>query len=216
VIAALRVIGRAFGEVWDAFVLLAVLNLAWLGLSLLIVFFPPATAALFEATGEIARGRNPGVRDLLGGVRRHFLRAWAWALVNVVVGVVVFVNLGFYGALDTPWAGPLRGIVVVLGVFWLVAQLLVWPYVFVQEEPRLGQAIKNALFTVFGAPVFALTIGVFVLVLATLSLLLVAPIGIFTVAFLALLGNLALIDRLRAFGKIPEPTVVEDNEGSTP
>jgi uncharacterized membrane protein YesL len=205
-IAALRVLGRAFGEVWDSFVLLAVLNLAWLGLSILVVTFPPATAALFEATRGIARGRNPDVRDLLDGVRRHFWRAWAWALVNVVVGAVIVVNVVFYGALDTPWARALQGIVVVLAVFWMVAQLLVWPYVFVQEQPRLRLAFRNAVFTVFGAPIFALTIGVFVLALVALSVLLVAPLAIFTVAFLALLGNLALIDRLRAFGKLPEPT----------
>jgi len=211
-IAALRVLRRAFSEAWDALVLLAVLNLAWLGLSLLVVFFPPATAALFETTREIARGRSPTVRDLLRGVRRHFWRAWAWALLNTVVGVIVVVNVAFYGSMDAAWAGLVQGVVVVLAVLWLVTQLLVWPYAFAQEEPELRQAIRNAVLTVLAAPLFALTIGVVVIALVAVSVLLVAPIAVFTAAFIALLGNLALFDRLSAFGKSPEPAPIDDED----
>jgi uncharacterized membrane protein YesL len=215
-IAALRVVRRAFSEAWDAFVALAVLNLVWLGLSILIVTFPPATAALFEATREVARGRSPGVRYLLDGVRRHFWRAWTWALVNVAVGATIVISVAYYGAVDAPWAGPVQGIVVVLAVLWIVAQLLVWPYVFAQEQPRLRQAFRNAVFTVLGAPAFALTIGVVVLVLVSLSVLLVAPLAVFTAAFISLLGNLALVDRLRAFGKLPEPPEPTDEHAPGP
>lgn len=213
-IAALRVVGRAFREAWESLVLLAVLNLAWLGMSVLIVFFPPATAALFEATREIARGHRPSVLDLLDGVWRHFWRAWAWALINVVMGMIVVVSMGFYGALGTPWAGPVQGAVVVLAVLWLVAQMLFWPYVFAQEQPGLGQAFRNALLTVLAAPLFALTIGVIVLALLFVSVLLVAPLAVFTAAFISLLGNLALLDRLRAFGKLPEPAPTDDEDSA--
>jgi uncharacterized membrane protein YesL len=213
-ISALRVVGRSFGAAWEAFVLLAVLNLAWLGLSILVVFFPPATAALFETTREIAQGRDPSVRDLLDGVRRHFWRAWAWALSNIAVGVILVVNITFYGSMDATWAGLVQGVVVVFAVLWLVVQLLVWPYVFAQEQPGLRQALRNAVFTVLAAPLFALTIGVIVIAIVALSVLLVAPFAVFTAAFISLLGNIALSDRLRAFGKSPEPAPTDEETQS--
>ena len=206
-IAALRVLGRAFVDAWDALVLIAVLNLTWLGLSLLIVSFPPATAALFETTRDLARGSSPTVRDLLQSARRHFWRSWAWALLNVAVGVVLAVNVAFYGSMAATWSGLVQGAFIVFAVLWLVSQLLVWPFVFAQEEPRLRQAVRNAVFMVFAAPLFALTIGVVVVVLVLASLLLVIPFAVFTAAFVALLANLALLDRLRAYGKLPIDTM---------
>ncbi len=204
-IAALRVFGRAAVDLKDALLLLAALNLLWMLLSLTLVLLPPATATMFEATHELVRGRAPEVREFFDGVRRHFLRAWAWALVNVVAWVVLLANLLFYGAFRDVWAVALQAVFAAFTAFWLVSQFYVWPFVFEQAEMSLRWALRNALLTVFAAPVFSLTLAALGAITLLLSVLLVAPLVLATTAFLCLVANHAVIDRLRAFHKLPAP-----------
>jgi uncharacterized membrane protein YesL len=205
VIAALRVFGRAAVDLKDALLLLASLNILWTLLSLTLVLLPPATATMFEATHELVRGRAPEVRDFFDGVRRHFLRAWAWALVNVVAWTVLLANLFFYGAFRDVWAVMLQAVFTAFTAFWLVSQFYVWPFVFEQAEMSLRWALRNALLTVFAAPVFSLTLAALGVITLLLSILLVAPLALATTAFLCLVANHAVIDRLRAFRKLPAP-----------
>jgi len=203
VISALRVFSRALGDAWDALVLLAALNLMWLGLSLLIVFLPPATAAMFAATHELAGGRSPGVRDFLAAVRSHFWQAWRWALLNVAAAAIFVASFAFYGSIREPWADAVEGLTLLFAVLWCVSQLYVWPFLLSQAEPRLSQALRNAVLAVLAAPLFALTFAAIVALVLALSLALIAPIAVITTAFVCLLANHAVTDRLRAFGKLP-------------
>jgi hypothetical protein len=77
--------------------------------------------------------------------------------------------------------------------------------VFEQAEMSLRWALRNALLTVFAAPVFSLTLAVLGAITLLLSVLLVAPLVLATTAFLCLVANHAVIDRLRAFRKLPAP-----------
>lgn len=210
--AALAVGGRALRDLWDGFVTVAVLNVLWLTMSFTIVLLPPATVAMFEATHELARGRTPSIGEFLRSVPRHFLRAWAWALLNLAVGVVLLVNLGFYGQQE-PWALAVRTLLLLVALIWLLAQLLVWPYLFEQAEASLRRALRNALLTVLAAPGFSLVLGLIVAAAVALSIVLVVPPALFTAAFLGLLGSHAVRDRLVAFGKLPAPPATEE-EGS--
>ncbi len=204
-IAALRVFGRAAVDLKDALFLLAGLNILWTLLSLTVVLLPPATAAMFEATHELVRGRAPEVREYLRAVRRHFARSWAWTLVNVLAWIVLLANLFFYGALRDVWAVVLQALFTGFAAFWLISQFYVWPFLFEQAEMSLRWALRNAIFTVFAAPVFSLTLALLGALMLVVSLLLVAPLVLATTAFLCLIANHAVIDRLRAFHKVPAP-----------
>lgn len=207
--AALRVTGRALRDAWDAFVQLALLNLVWFGLSLTVILLPPATVAMFQATHDLARGRAPSVGDFVRDVPRHFLPAWGWALLNVVVGVVLGVNLAFYSNPE-PVHLALRGLFLLATLLWVVSQLLVWPYRFEQADPSLRLALRNALLTTLAAPLFTVILGAVVALVVALSVALIAPLPFFSAAFLCLLGNHAVLDRLVAFGKRPRPIEPED------
>ncbi|MGI8703837.1 MAG: DUF624 domain-containing protein [Candidatus Limnocylindrales bacterium] len=200
--AALGVGARTLRDAWDALVLLAVLNIIWFALSLTIVLLPPATVAMFEATHELARGRQVDLPEYLGAVRRHFLRAWGWGLLNAAVVPLLALNLVFYDRPE-PWAAAIRSLFLLATLTWLVSQLLVWPYVFEQDEPSLRRAMRNALLTVFGAPIFSIVIAVIVGAVLLVSLTLLVPVPFIATAFLCLLGNHAVLDRLVAFGKRP-------------
>lgn len=207
--AALRVAGRTLRDGWDALVQLALLNLVWFGLSLTVVLLPPATVAMFQATNELARGRSPSLAEFVRDVPRYFLPAWGWALLNVAVGIVLGVNLSFYSSPE-PLHLALRGLFMLATLLWVVSQLLVWPYRFEQADPSLRLALRNALLTTLAAPVFSIIIGAVVALVLVLSVIVLAPLPFFTTAFLCLLGNHAVLDRLVAFGKRPRPVEPED------
>jgi uncharacterized membrane protein YesL len=207
--AALGVLGRTLRDTWDAWITLAVFNILWLGMSITVILMPPATVAMFEATHELAGGRTVSVGEFLGAVPRHFLRAWAWAALNLVVGVVLAVNLAFY-ARDELWAVAVRALFAVATFIWAVAQLLFWPYLFEQVDPSLRRAIRNSLLTVVAAPGFSLVLGIVAAVVVIVSVTLILPVAVFTIAFLGLLGSHAVRDRLVAFGKRPPPVVDDD------
>ncbi len=199
-IAALQVGARTFRDAYDALVLVALLNLIWLGLSLTLVLLPPATVAMFEAMHALARGRQVSVVEYLAAVRGRFAQAWAWGLVNLAVVAVLGVNLAFYDQGEA-WADAVRGLFVLAGFVWFVAQLLVWPYVFEQSDQGLRRAMRNALLTVVAAPAFSIVLGGIVAAVVVLSMTLLLPLATITTAFLCLLGNHAVLDRLVAFGK---------------
>jgi uncharacterized membrane protein YesL len=205
VIAALRVFRRALGDAWDALVILAALNLLWLALSVTVLLLPAATAALFESTHSLARGEAPGIRDYLDGVRRHLVRAWAWALVNLLVWSVLVANIVFYGVFAEVWAVALRSLFLVLAGCWLISQFYFWPFLLEQEDMNIRRAFRNALLAVLAAPFFALTLGLLGAVVVVLSVALIMPMLALTGSFLSLLASHAVIDRLRAFHKIPAP-----------
>ena len=204
-IAALRVFGRAAVDLKDTLFLLAGLNLLWTLLSVTLVLLPPATAAMFEATHELVRGRAPEVREFFDGVRRHFLRAWAWVLLNVVAWTVLLANLFFYGALRDVWAVVLQAVFTGFAAFWLVSQFYVWPFLFEKSDMSLRQALRYAVLSVFGAAVCLLSLVVLGAVALLVSLVLGAPPVLASTAFLCLKANQRVIDRLRAFHKMAAP-----------
>lgn len=200
---------RTVRDAWDALVSLAALNFIWFALSLTVVLLPPATVAMFEATNQLARGRQVEAVEYLGAVRRQFLRSWAWALLNAVVIGLLVVSVVFYDRPE-PWAAAVRSLFLLATFAWLVAQLMVWPYVFEQDEPSLRRAIRNALLTVLGAPVFSIMIGAIVAAVLVVSAVVLVPVAFMTTAFLCLLGSHAVRDRLVAFGKRPMPRSPDD------
>jgi uncharacterized membrane protein YesL len=210
-IAALRVGARTLRDAWDDLVQLALLNVVWLGLSLTVVLLPPATVAMFEATNGLAHGRSPSLGEFLRAVPRHLKAAWAWALLNVLVGGVLGASLAFYAGPEVPVVA-LRSVFVVATVLWIVSQLLVWPYRFEQEDPSLRLALRNAILTTLAAPAFSLVIAGMVVAVILLSIGLLAPLAVFATAFLCLLGNHAVLDRLVAFGKRPATAEPIDGE----
>jgi uncharacterized membrane protein YesL len=209
--AALRVCGRTLRDSWDDLVQLALLNLAWLGLSLTVVLLPPSTVAMFEATHEIARGRSVTLSDYLRSVPRHLAASWVWVLLNVLVGGVLGVSLAFYAGPELPIVA-LRALFLVAALLWIVSQLLVWPYRFEQEDPSLRLALRNAVLTTLAAPMFSLVLAAIVAAVLLLSVAVLLPLAVFSTAFLCLLGNHAVLDRLVAFGKRPPPAEAFEDE----
>lgn len=190
--------------------LLVVLNVLWLGFSLTGLFLPPAAAAMFEVTHSLARQRTPGVTDYFRAVRDHFGRAWAWASLNFLIAVALLVNIQFYDQWSQAWAAWLQIAFLLIGIFWGLCQFYVWPYLLEQTTPSLRQALRNAAFTVMAWPSFSVVLVLLIALVLLISIVLLLPLVLITAAFLCLLANHAVLDRLHAVGKLPAPPSRED------
>ena len=210
-IAALGVVRRAIRDGWDGLFVVGALNLAWLGLSVTVILMPPATVALFESMDELASGRTPGLREFFVFVRRRFVRAWIWALWSIAGLTIVWVNVRYWN--DTGgslvW---LSAAFAVIGVLFGVSLLFVWPFMFRQSEGGLVRAIRNSILAVLAAPLFAITLAFATVAIVAVSAILILPLAVFLTALVGLIATHAVTDRLRAFGKLPPRTAVDEVE----
>jgi hypothetical protein len=167
------------------------------------VLLPPATAGLYVITNNIGHGTGGRIGDMLPGARTYALVSYRWALANIVVGAVLAVELQFYGATGTAVGVIVQVVFATAGVLWLAMQFYVWPFLIEQEDKQLRVALKNALFLTLANPVYTLVLLAVVGVALMFSVLTMLPIAIFATSFISLLGNRAVLERLRTYGKLP-------------
>mgnify|MGYP005851036913 CR=1 FL=1 len=214
--APLSVIRQTFVDWYNAMLSLALLNLLWLLSLVTVVLFPPATAALYAVANELARGESSGFSEFIEAGRRYFIKSWIWALMNVAVLLVIWSNIVFYGQQGTDLAIIVQTFFVILGVYWLVMQVLYfWPLMMEQSEKRVLMALRNSVLVMLASPVFTLVLVVFVVVLLVLSVVFVLPMGVMTIAVIALVGNHAVRNRLIAFGKLSDPNAPPASEAGS-
>lgn len=197
---AWHVFRKTLSDLWDELYLLAIANILWVALNLLLVTGPPATAGLFVLTHRLACGQAASLRDFFAGLRRYFWRSWLWAL---VAGAGLFILGGdvvLTGRLSSAaYVIFIQGFFLMLLFLWAFLLLYALPLMLEQERPSLRLALRNALVMFATNQVFSATLFGLALLVALLSTLLVAPWGIITVVFLALLGSHAVLDRLEAY-----------------
>jgi hypothetical protein len=155
---------------------------------LTLVLLPPATAALYEIAFQANKGREPYVRDYLSATRKWFLKSWIWASITLLFVLASISGITFYDSVQTDLGSVLRIISILLTVFIGLVQLYFWPYMFFQERPRIITAFRNAALTVLSDPLFALCHAGITVMLLMVSVLLIAPIAIFTPIVATFLG----------------------------
>ncbi len=197
--AALVVIRQAAGDWWDNWFALATLGLVWLLASLTVVLIPPALFGLAYALRSIPQGEAPSVGDWWRGVRQYFGQAWLLAFINLVLAVLFWTNIWFYGQIGTPLAEGLRWFFLPLTLIWLVIQFYAVPFLLEQERKHLGIALRNGFYLMLAAPLYTLIVGGVALGLLFLTLLLVAPLLLGVPALILLLSSYAVTERITAY-----------------
>lgn len=179
---------------------LCAINLLWVLLSLTVVLYPPATASLFETGYRAYGGQAPTVPAFLKGVRRWMIPAWKWAGLNLllIAAVTLLTRTLVQSELLAALLAGSTGLI-------LFGQLYFWPYMMVQESPKMWQAARNSIYTVLSAPLVtglnvALTVALIVPGLVTIGpLLLILPV------LLSLFYTYSLIAWLSHQGIRPDP-----------
>ena len=135
---------------------LVLINLLWVLLSLTVIGFPPATAALFTVAGDMAYRRSTGWRTFLRAARAQFWTGWRWAIFNGVAIGIAALNIWFYSGIASQWAGLLGFVWIALLMIWIAVELYSFPLLLEQERPSVRLAARNALALTVRYPAFTL------------------------------------------------------------
>lgn len=207
------VIWRAIVGWWENLILLTVLSLAWLLCWFTVVLGPPATFGLYCALDELARENTTTFRTALDGARRHFLPSWLWMFANLLAGALLALNWSFYGGIENTIAYAIRTLTVWLAFFWVGIQFYALPFYFLQEKPSLWLAWRNAAYTAMSSLLRAMLIWAATLLLFVGGVLLVLPLLLGMPALVALMGSLAVRERLITYGLL-KPVTLEPEDKS--
>jgi uncharacterized membrane protein YesL len=219
-----RPLGTSLRDLFDDFLLLIICNLLWALISLpiwllaysllvagaayaaaataLIGTIPAgaATAGLYAVAFRVTDGLASKVGDYIAGVRQHARIGIILTALAVGGVIIILFNLGFYLTVTNLFGGVMLGLWLYLLIFWLGLMLYAFPLAFLQEQPDLRTIARNAFLMTVGRPVFTALTLLLMGVILLLSLVLVAPIVLFTTAFLAVWATRAtrtLIDDAR-------------------
>jgi uncharacterized membrane protein YesL len=220
----LRALGSSLRDLFDDFLLLIACNLLWALLSLplwalaftllsagapalaaaaaLLGVLPagPATIALYYVAYRITDGRATKIVDFFGAMRQHARIGIMLTGIAFAGLLMILFNLGFYLSVNNAFGGAMLGLWIYLLVFWLGVTLYAFPLAFLQDQPDLRLIARNAFLMSVGRPIFTFLTLVLMALILGLSLFLVVPALLLTVAFLPVWATRAtrqLIDDAR-------------------
>lgn len=205
-----RALGKALRDLFDDFLLLIACNMIWslmcapiwafalfllgegAGLLALVVALlgvlpaGPATGGLFHVAARAVDGRASKVRDFFTGMRLYARPGWAIVGVATAGLVLILYNLGFYLAVTNLFGAIMLGLWLYVLIFWLSLLFYAPALLVLQEQPDLRAIARNAFLMALGRPVFTFLSLVLLVIILALSLYLVLPIFLLTVALFAL------------------------------
>jgi uncharacterized membrane protein YesL len=219
-----RALGSSLRDLFDDFLLLIACNLLWALLSLplwalaflllsagipalaataaLLGVLPagPATIALYYVAHRITDGRATKIVDFFGAMRQHARIGIMLTGIALAGLLMILFNLGFYLSVNNAFGGAMLGLWIYLLVFWLGLMLYAFPLAFLQDQPDLRLIARNAFLMSVGRPIFTFLTLVLMALILGLSLFLVVPAVLLTVAYLPVWATRAtrqLIDDAR-------------------
>ena len=192
-----RIWARAIGLWWRELIVWTIFNIAWFALQIPIVTGPPATAAMFVIARRVAAGEYLDFGDGLRALREMFFPAWKWGAITLILIVVIGVNLWFYQAAAGLLWDVLRLVWITIGLLWFGMSLFYWPFWLAQADRRVSVTLRNSALFMARRPGVTLILVLSGLAVAVGSTLITLPLVVALMAWLALLGTVAVNDELR-------------------
>jgi hypothetical protein len=207
---AFRVFWEALRNLWEELFLLSIMNIVTILLAIPVVTFPPALAGLWNAANRAADGLAVHWSDYFEGFRRYFWKAWALALLNILVIVITLSNIYFY----TPGIAPfeinvnlsvwIRAFFLVITALWLIYQMYPLAMLLEQTDQRLRMALRNAAVLFAANPGFTIVLALLLLIGVVIAAYLVMPWVLFMWALLAVVCNTAVKHLLKPYREAAE------------
>jgi uncharacterized membrane protein YesL len=195
-IRAISIVGQAFRLWWSEFLLLIFFNLAWLALQIPIITGPPATAAMYAIARHVANGEFLEPRHGLDALRQMFAPAWVWGAVNLLIVGVLVGNFWLYQS-ATGWLWTcLRLVWGVIALGWFSVNLFYWPFWLAQEQRSLRLTLRNSFLFLAKRPGLGLTLMLISSILIAVSVITTLPLAAALMAWLSLIGVLAVQEAL--------------------
>jgi uncharacterized membrane protein YesL len=202
---------------WRRIGLLLAANLLWLGLSLLVVTWPAATAGLFYLARRVveeeltAAPRPAAIGDFWAGFRSYWLRSSLLAIGNLLCLAAIVVALRFYGESAAPLSW-LAGPITLVGLAWAGAQLYLYPLLIQRAERQPWAIAREAFLIAISYPLNTFSLLLTALALAIAATILAGPILLVFFSFLAVLQTIALRHVLAQRGEIALKLTPEQRE----
>ncbi len=203
----IKVIKWSIRSWWDDLIWLAMVNLALVVCWITVIFGPPATLGLYYISHELIRGQALGFSGLIEGARKYFFKSWGWALANLLVLLLLWSNIVFYGNIDVVWVKGLPIVMFLLGLVWLVVQFYALPFLMLQEQKSLIVAWRNAYLIAALYPKYTLVIMLFVVLILVISLVLMLPLFLGALPLISILGCWAVRDRVDEYNRQYKKTI---------
>ena len=197
-LASFRVAKLAFLDLWDEILMMVVFNLLWCVSWPLLPLLPFSTAGLAWTASMVGEGKAIRWRTFFDGGRRLLKPAYAWGVMSLMVWSLFFLNIWFYRSMDASWALYAEILFVGACFAFLLLQLYVFPFLIIQEQLSLREAFRNSLILAVMRPGLSVVVLLTTAVAVALSYFLVFPGFVFLGSFLALLGNRAVIETIKA------------------
>lgn len=192
---AFKILGLSFRDTWQELWTILVVQLLFLLGTILILPGPPVVLALFFYGNRIAHGEVATERDFLRAIRDYWRPAWRWGLLNLAVIGLLAGDYYLTGkiALNSSLLPFLQGLYAVLLAGWLLVQLFALPFLFEQQEPRVFQALQNAVRFLRKNFILVLVLTLLLLLSLATGILAFLLTLVFGGAFLAFAGNHAVL-----------------------
>jgi len=198
---------RSLKEIWEDLWTMLVVNVLWIIANLLVIPGPPATIALHAYANRVVHSEVTDQHDFWQTFKSSWGVGWRWGAVNLAVVGLLGVNYYLVSnALDVNLGSFLQGLYIAVGLGWFMLQFFALPFLFEQEQMKVGQALRNAALMIGRNLGFSLLFGLSLLFFMFLATLAFALGIMFGAVFLALAGNFAVNDQLepiRARKNIP-------------
>jgi uncharacterized membrane protein YesL len=189
-------IKRALALWWDELIVFTFFNVVWLALQIPIITGPPATAAMYAIARRVVDNELVDPLDGWRALRRMFVPAWKWGTVNLFFAILIVADLwGYHPAEGQVWM-ILRLLWSALALVWFAMNLFYWPFWLAQSDRRMVNTLRNSLVLMLKVPGFALTLTVISALLIAVSVLTTLPLATALMAWLALIGVLAVDEAL--------------------
>jgi uncharacterized membrane protein YesL len=191
----LRVLRRSLRLFYDGMFYLAIGNFLWVVLALFILPIPAVTAALFYVGHRAARDEVIQWRRVWSAVRSHLRTIYVLGFINLLVYLILLFDLLFYADTSGFLGIILYAASLALLILWTMIQANLLPILFDSEEKGVWFVLRKAVLMLARYPIFYAVIYIFFSIVAVISTIFIAPWGVVTLGYFALVLNIALLDR---------------------
>jgi uncharacterized membrane protein YesL len=187
-----RVFKRALKLLWQELFLLGLAGYAWMLLGLFVIPLAPMTVGLFYVANQVAHGNAIGMTTVFTGAWRFLSRSLIWGALNLIVGLLIWADLGYYQGVSGNAGSALVTLAILLALAWTVIQIFALAYLAEAGPVHLKEAFKQSFVLVISQPLFVVGLLIVIAGLALICWYLPILIG-YAVTGLALIANVAVI-----------------------
>jgi uncharacterized membrane protein YesL len=193
-----EILSSAFLLFWRRIGLLLIANLLWLGLSLVLVTWPAATAGLFYLVSQIieedfmANPKPATINDFWIGFRTTWRAGSVLGFGNLLCWGVIVVSMMFYGSNMVTQLNWLVGPITLVGIAWGGAQMYLFPLLIQRPARKPWEIAREAFLMAISYPLNTFSLLLTVGVLGIASAILAGPILLVFFSFVAVLQTVAM------------------------